>query len=230
LRRATAGKHAYVGRRSDDGDGLDGRGAQRQLAVGILEQNRALLRHAPRHFEAAKDVDHLGGRPVVKEPDREFGPQNAVDHLVEARHGHFAALHGLLERIREIGIARHLDVESGEGRFHRAVRRAPIRQDESFETGGLLQDLAQNVSVLAGPVAVDLVVRAHHRGNIRILDSDSKRQQIGFPHDPLERCMAIHCSAGTALGLDQGNGITEIAGEEIDLLPGGAPGVVWKLG
>jgi len=29
--------------------------------------------------------------------------------------------------------------------------------------------------------------------------------------------------AGTALGLDQGDGIIEIAGEEIDLLPSGAP-------
>jgi len=67
------------------------------------------------------------------------------------------------------------------------VGRAPIRQDESFETGGLLQNIVQNVTVLAGPVAVDLVVRAHYRGNIRILDGDFKRQQIGFPHDPLVR-------------------------------------------
>ena len=49
----------------------------------------------------------------------------------------------------------------------------------------LLQDLVEQVVVLAGVVAVDEVVGAHHRRRLGDSDGDLEGEQVGLAHGPL---------------------------------------------
>src|SRR5260370_22648821 len=65
------------------------------------------------------------------------------------------------------------------------MRAAPIGDDETPESPILLEDVMQDISVLAGVVAVDAVIGAHHRAGIRNLDADVKGEEIALLHSTL---------------------------------------------
>ena len=81
-----------------------------------------------------------------------------MHHVVDPGYRDFAAFDGLLEVVAEETAARHFLVETGQSRFIRAVRPAPIGHHPTLEFKGFLQHLVQRVVVLAGPIAVDFIV------------------------------------------------------------------------
>src|ERR1035438_10533978 len=105
---------------------------------------------------------------------------SAVDHVVEARHGHLPALHRFLERAGEIRGAGHLHIQPCQSGFGGRVRAAPIRQYESLETEVLFQGVGEQIAVFASVVAVQQVVGAHHGSGAGLLDANLECQQIAL--------------------------------------------------
>src|ERR1700722_9833821 len=60
------------------------------------------------------------------------------------------------------------------------MRRAPVRDDEALEVPVFFQNIGEQISVFAGIVAPDAVVRAHHGRNIGVVNADFKGQQVAF--------------------------------------------------
>ncbi len=108
-----------------------------------------------------------------------------MHHVVQPRHRHPTDLHGLLQWFPQESVARHLDIETGQHRLHRAVRAAPIGDHKSLEAEILLEHLGQGVLVFAGIGAVDPVVSAHHGARSGVSQSDLERQQVTLPHRSL---------------------------------------------
>ena len=121
-----------------------------------------------------ENIGHLAFRRIIEQAHREFTAQNAVDHVVEARHGHLSSLHRFLERIRKVGAAGHLHIQARQRGFNGRVRAAPIRQYESLESEILFQDVGEQIAVLAGVIAVQQVVGTHHGAGAGLLDADLK--------------------------------------------------------
>ena len=90
-----------------------------------------------------------------------------MDHIVEAGLRDLAAEDGLLQRIaEEVVVAGLVHVEAGERGLDGGVGATPVGEDEAFEAPVVLEDLVQGVVVLAGVVAVDVVVGAHDAGGL----------------------------------------------------------------
>ena len=142
---------------ADDGDGLDG-GAEGQDGLRVLEQDDGLLGDLLGELRALGDVGHLGLHRVIKEARGEDGVENAVNMVVQLGLGDFAGFDGLLELFAEEGLVGLLHVETGMGGLDGGVGSAPVREDEAVEVEGLLEDLVEQVVVLAGEVAIDAVV------------------------------------------------------------------------
>ena len=107
---------------------------------------------------------------MVEQADLEHRGQDVADHLVQARRGDLARLHGGLERVTEELAAGHLDVEAGVGGLGGAVRRAPVGDDEAREVPHVTQRGGQQRAVLARVGAVEPVIGAHHRADVGVLD------------------------------------------------------------
>ena len=60
--------------------------------------------------------------------------------------------------------------------------RAPVAHDEALEAPVVLQDLVEQIVVLAAPAAVDEIVGAHHRARRALLDRELEREQVGLAH------------------------------------------------
>ena len=148
---------------------------QRQLAVRVLQQHDGLFGDALGHFEAVKHIRHAAIRRVIVQPHRKLAAQHPVHHVVEARHGNLAALDRFLESGAEVIGFRHLHVQAGVGRLGGAMRGAPVGDDEALEAEILFQSLVQQIVVLAGVIAVDQVVGAHHRAHVGQLHARSQR-------------------------------------------------------
>ncbi len=67
-------------------------------------------------------------------------------------------------------------------RLRRAVHATPVGHHEAGILPVALQHLVEQIVVLAGPVAIELVVRAHHRTGLAALDRQFESQQVGFAH------------------------------------------------
>ena len=84
-----------------------------------------------------------------------------------------------------LGRAGHLDVQPALDRFVGGVVGAPIRDHHPFISPFALEDLAQQVPVLAGIHTVDAVVRAHHRPGLSLLDDRFKGRQVDLAQGAL---------------------------------------------
>ena len=179
-----AGEHPDIGVRADHGDGANLRGAERQLAAGVLQQHGALLGHALGQLQAGEDIRRSTVRGIVEQACGEHRAGDAAHHVVEPGHGNLAALDRLLQRGVEILVARHLDVEAGQRGLNGGMRAAPVRDDEAREPPLLLQYLVKQVVVLARVVAVHQVVGAHERARAGFLEGDLEGQQVALAHGP----------------------------------------------
>ena len=100
--------------------------------------------------------------------------------------GNLAVFDCLFERrVEVVVVAGHLLIEAVQRGLDRAVGRAPVGDDPALEAPVLLQDLVEQVVVLAGVVAVDEVVGAHHRRGLGDADGDLEGEQVGLAHGTL---------------------------------------------
>ncbi len=95
-----------------------------------------------------------------------------MQHVVQPRGGNAAALDVLLQLRAEKSIGGLFHIEPGIGGLHSGVRATPIGDDEALKSPLLLQNVIQQVAILAGIVAIHLVVRTHHRTDSARLDRD----------------------------------------------------------
>ncbi len=182
LRRTAAGEHACIRVRADQRDRFDGRGIQRKQVARVLQQYRSRLGDGLRGVGAAKRIDHAAARRIVHDAGGEFRPHNAVHHVVQARERNFATIDRLLEGVAEVTAIGLLVVEAGQCRFDGAVGGAPIRDHETFEPPRLLQNVGQQITVLTGPIAIQLVVGAHHHAGLAFGNGDFEGQQVRLAH------------------------------------------------
>ena len=116
-------------------------------------------------------IDHAGGKHRA---------QHAMHHVVETRHRYLPRLHRIGKRFAEILVPRHLHVEPRQRRLHRRMRRLPVGHHKSGILPVALEHVVQKPVVLAGPIAVHFVVRAHDAGRVADPDADLKRQKVAF--------------------------------------------------
>ena len=57
---------------------------------------------------------------------------------------------------------------------------APVRQDETPITPVAFKHLVQQPGILAGVIAVDAVIGAHHRSRLAALDPDLEGEEVRF--------------------------------------------------
>ena len=93
-------------------------------------------------------------------------------------------------------VARLFVIEARQRGFDGAMSAAPVREDKALETPRLLQDVVEEVAVLAGPIAVHLVVGTHHHAGLPFGDGDLEGQQIGLAHDALIELDVSDIAAG----------------------------------
>ncbi len=105
-----------------------------------------------------------GGR-VVEDAEAEHLGRDPADHVVHHGPGDRAVLHVGLQRRAEVGVERLLHVGAVD-RPLGAVQGGVVGGHEPGEAPALLEDLGLQVGVLAGEVAVDHRVGAHHRGHL----------------------------------------------------------------
>src|SRR5713101_5254592 len=101
LCRPAAGNHAGIGMRADNRDGMDFRAIEREHAVFIFEQHRALLGETARCFKAALHIHNALLRGVVDDPAGKFGTQDASYMVVELGGRDLARLYGFFELFPE---------------------------------------------------------------------------------------------------------------------------------
>ena len=191
LGRAATGENADVGMRADDGDGLNGGCVERQDVAGVLQQNDAFVGDVLGIVASAEGIDDLGDGRVVDDAVREHAAQDAMNHVIEARHRDLIALDSLLQRIAEVAGAGLLLVEAGDGGVDGGVGAAPVGEDEALEVEIFFEDLIEEVVVLAGPVGWgvggdgDAVIGAHDAGRIGEADGDLEGEEIAFARGTL---------------------------------------------
>ena len=155
--------------------------------VRVLEQHRTLLSDPLGGVGARERIHDAAAGRVVDDARGERGTDDAAHHVVDAAHGHLSRLDGLLQRVAEprpFGrTSRLLGVQACQRRLRGAVRGVPVGDDESLEAPGLLQQLVEQVVVLAGPVAVHLVVGAHDHAGLALQHGDLEGEQVGLAHD-----------------------------------------------
>ncbi len=185
-RRTATRQHALVRMRADHGDRMQV-GRQRQQRAFIAQQHRAGFQRALRHGEVGVGVDRALLRWMVEQPHGEHAAQDARDHVVQPGVADLTMCERLLQRRVEVDLlvehfGGRLLIQSGIGRLGGAMRGAPVGHHEARIAPVLLEYLVEQEVVLAGPVAIDLVVRAHHRSGTAARDRQLEGEQIGFAH------------------------------------------------
>ena len=132
---------------------------------------------------SAEGIDHGADGRIIDDTGGEHAAQDAVNHVIESRHGDLAVFDGFLQRrVEVVVVAGHLLIEAVERGLDGAVGRAPVGDDPALELEVLLQDLVEQVVVLAGVVAFDEVVGAHDAGGVGDADGDLEGEQVGLAH------------------------------------------------
>ncbi len=124
-----------------------------------------------------------GGGDGRVERARLHQPRQVADyHVVEPRHWHMPGKDLGLEPSREIDavveLLPRLLIEASVGGFRRRMHGAPVAHHPAGIAPVVLQHIGQQMSVLAHPVAVDLVVGAHDRARPTALDGDLEGEQV----------------------------------------------------
>ena len=198
LRGSAAGHYAPVRMCADHRNGVQHRGVQRQRVVPVAQQDDAFFGNVLGIIVAFEGVNHHARhRRMIDHAGRKHGAQQPVHHVIEPAHGHGPRLHGVAQRLAEVFLAGLLLIESRQRCLDRRVRGLPVGDDKPWIVPFSLQHLVQQVIVLTGPIAMDFVVRAHHRGRLPDTDADLKRQQITLVH----RLAADLCVHRRASGL-----------------------------
>ena len=196
-----ARQHADIGIAADHDDPLCGARDRQEVAL-ILQQHDARLGGTLRDQRMRGVIGRHGAcghRPVERARLDQAG-QIARDHVVQPRLGDTALCHRLSQRRAEIDrlvefLARFL-VEPRIGRLHGRMHRAPIAHHPAGIVPVALQHIGQQVLVLARPVAVDLVVRAHDRSGMPLFDRDLKGEQVAHAQRRLADPRIDHHAAG----------------------------------
>ncbi len=186
LRRAAARQDAEVGVAADQDDLLR-RLRHGQQALVVLQQDDGLFGVALGHLGVGGVVDRrrlVAVDRIVVGTVVEHGVEDAMGHVVQPCLGDVAVLDRFTQGTGIIGRgverpARFL-VEAVVRRLGGGVRRAPVGHDITLEAPVRLQDLVEEPVVLAGIVAVDAVVGAHHRTGVAGFQCELEGQQVGL--------------------------------------------------
>ena len=146
---------------------------------------------------SAEGIDYGADGRLVDDACGEHAAQDAVHHVVEAGLRDLAVLHGFFQRgVEVVVVAGHLLIEAGEGGWDGAVGCAPVGDDPALEVEVLLEDLVEEVVVLAGVFAFDEVIGAHDAGGVGDADGDLEGEEVGFAHGLVVELDIDHGAAG----------------------------------
>ena len=177
-RRSTAGQHADVGTPADHRDLLQVLRSKRQQTVPVLQEDDSTFRDSLGDGEARRGVDLLHGLGAVKRANRSKAAQDATRHVVDSLFRNLAFFDRGLQCAREVEFLPELLVQASVGGPRGAVRRAPVGHDPALEAPLGLQDVVQEMGVLAGVDAVHLVVGTHHAADAGLFHNDLEGQQV----------------------------------------------------
>src|ERR1700722_6942888 len=100
--------------------------------------------------------------------------------IIEFSHGNFVRFNIGFQFVALENPAGLFVIETGGRSFGGAVGPAPIGEYESFEVPVFLQEIVEEVFVLAGIVAVETIVGAHDGGDVGLLDPDLEGEKIAL--------------------------------------------------
>ena len=200
-----------------------GRGGQsadhRQRAQSAQGQDRALV---------PEQHDRLGGRlpgqgdvgraapqrsRIAAGRQAQLGSQLPQHRVIDPLHRQASSGQGLLQAAREDHRKGHLQVEPRiEGLDAVAQAEDEIADHEAAEAPALLEDRGEQFPMLAAPVAIHLVVGAHHRTGSR-LDAVAEMGQVKLLQHPATH-LHIHQEAGA---VDRVEGEMLDAGDRVAL-------------
>ena len=183
-RRPAAGQHADVGASADHRDLFQALRSKRQQTAPVLQEDDSAFRDPLGDGEARRRIDLLHGLGAVKRANRSKAAQDATRHVVDPLFRDLALFDGPLQRVREVALLPELLVEACVGGPRGAVRRAPVGHDPALEAPLGLQDVVEEMGVLAGVDAVDLVVGAHHAADAGLFHGDLEGQQVDLAQRP----------------------------------------------
>ena len=150
-----AGLRFQDGVLADDGDLLDAAG-ERQDAAFVLQEDDGLLGHRLGNLLALGLGGHLRIGDVVRNGfDGVADAQDLLDLVVHHLLGQGAGSDGVDDRLAEVIVTRHLDVQAMEHGAHRAVGAAPVGNGEALEAPLAAEDLVQQVLVALVHLGVD---------------------------------------------------------------------------
>ena len=158
------------------------RGERQQVAV-VLEQDDPLLLVGLAHRLVGCKVDRCAfWHRMIDRTGREQAVENSPCHVVEPRLRNAAGGDGGFERRAEILLVverpARLLVKAVVRRLLGAVSRAPVAHHIAAQAEVALKHAVQEPVVLAGKVAIDLVVGAHDRARIAALDRELESEQV----------------------------------------------------
>ena len=160
------------------------RRTERQDVAVVLQQHRRLRGRPPR--QGVMGVEVHGGRIRQGGPSLLDQPEHPPYGLVQHRFVQFAGAHRRDHRlIADPEIRRHLQVQPGGHGRDPIMHRTPVRHHDPVETPLVPEHLGQQPVVFGRVRSVDLVVRAHHRPRLRLLDHRLEGRQVDLPQGPL---------------------------------------------
>ena len=186
---------------ADQDDALR-RPGERQYVPVVLEQHDPRLGGALRDFGVPRMVDRLRriDHRRVHHPGGEHAVQDAAGHVVQPRHRQRAARHCLFqvgaEKGMRVELAARLLVQPVARGLHGGMHRPPIGHHPTRIGPVLLEHGIEQEVVLAGEVAIDGHIGAHHRARLAALDRELEGEQVAFPQRRLADPRVHHEAAG----------------------------------
>ena len=165
-------------RETPDNRDAPGSGDRKQAAL-VLQQDDALVSNLPRDLamcRAADDLAAVFGRiPALAEAH--LLAQDAATGVIDPFFRNLSALDQALQVLRIERREWHLDVLARQRRLLCIAHAGDeVGHREALEVPHALEDISDELRVLAGPFAIDLVVGRHHGSDTGIHDALEVRQ------------------------------------------------------
>ncbi len=152
----------------------------------VLEQNDAAFFDLARSLQAGEGIDDAALAGIIDDAGGEHGAQNAMNMLVQFGRGNSCPLP------RRPCTVRRKKMLPGSSLSRPAAEAFSVLcvppQSERTKPGNcqiFLENIGEQIFVLAGEVAIDAVVRAHHRRGMALRHADLKGQQIDLARGAL---------------------------------------------
>ena len=152
----------------------------RQSVVFVFEEDYALFRGLACHGGMSFQVGLVGEFILAEMRGLDDVVQDIAHIAVDFLHADFTLVDGSHKAFHFNRATRLHQVVAGLGSFHGAFFHAPVGHHDAIETPFVTEHGGKQAVFLLRVVAVDFVVRRHHRPRLAFLDGDFKVLEVKF--------------------------------------------------